>query len=245
MSMENGDSQKQSSHNFPKFLYWMYVIFLGGWAIEPLRLLLVFCVKKAAILFSYIMSHFFSLATSFLVLYPACVGILSIPIGFVFGGFSFDEYRQFYQDIGGTPLDLYGFFWVLGLFFPIFAKGLGETLPDAVGAVLEVKDSIQDQAMSKQPAEDAINTPEKPSRKKEGKDDRSRAASLSVIKYLLFAPGYITLAIAYFFPNESFGKKRNVASSGRQWKQRDFFAALNAVIIYCVIYFFFAGEVAT
>lgn len=242
--MENGDSHKQSSQNFPKFLYWMYVIFLGGWAIEPLRLLLVFCVKKAAILFSFIMGNFSKLATSFLVLYPACVGILSIPLGFVFGGFSFDEYRQFYQDIGGTPLDLYGFFWVLGLFFPIFAGGLAKTVPDAVGAVVEVKDAIQDQAISKKSAANAPATPKNFSSKKEGEDGGSSAAGFGTIKYLLFAPGYITLAVAYFFPNESFTKSRNVAASGRQWRNRDFFAVVNSLLIYFAIYVFWGGGIS-
>lgn len=232
-----------------KIIYWISLWWIF---IEPIRLLVWPLVKPLALLvgkgfarlFRYIRDNIVTWATNFLVVYPACVGILSIPVGFVYGGFSFDEYRQYYQDIGGTPLDLYGLFLVMGVFFPIFARGLAKTVPDAVGAVVEVKDAIQDQAISKKSAADAPATPKNFNSKKEGDDGRSSAAGFGTIKYLLFAPGYITLAVAYFFPNESFTKSRNVAASGRQWRNRDFFAVVNSLLIYFAIYVFWGGGIS-
>jgi len=231
-----------------KTIYWISLWWI---IIEPIRLLVWPRIIKPVIVFSgrglarlsrYIRDNIVTWATNYLFVYPACVGILSIPIGFVYGGFSFDEYRQYYQSIGGTPLDLYGLFLVLGIFFPIFARGLAKSIPDAVGAVVEVKDAIEDQAMSKKTAANASKAPERSSSKREGKDEGSSATSFGAIKYLLFAPGYLTLAVAYFFPNESFSKDRNVAASARQWRRRDFFAVVTSLAIYFFIYVFFLAK---
>ncbi|MEI6882071.1 MAG: hypothetical protein WCK82_12180 [Bacteroidota bacterium] len=53
---------------------------------------------------------------------------------------------------------------------------------------------------------------------------------------LIWAPGYAILYIAYLFPKE-WGKKRNVAQSGRQWKHRDVLAPIYSVIFYLVLIF--------
>lgn len=51
---------------------------------------------------------------------------------------------------------------------------------------------------------------------------------MTLLKYCWFlvnAPGYVTLWMAYYFPTE-WGNKRNVAKSGRQWKNRHVIAPI-------------------
>ena len=49
---------------------------------------------------------------------------------------------------------------------------------------------------------------------------------LSILKffwYIIWSPGYIILAAAYYFPTE-WGKKRNVTITARHWNKRHIFA---------------------
>ena len=58
------------------------------------------------------------------------------------------------------------------------------------------------------------------------------------MKYLLFAPGYVLLAIAYYFPKE-WGSGRNTSMTARQWKKRDFFAVWYTIGFYLLCGFFY------
>ena len=51
---------------------------------------------------------------------------------------------------------------------------------------------------------------------------------------ILFAPGYIQLWLQYNSPFE-WGKKRNVAKTGRQWKNRHWFAPPIALAWYMLL----------
>ena len=133
---------------------------------------------------------------------------------------------------------------LMGVFIPMLSGGLKKTLPDALDAAAEVKEAVKRPAKStNEGAKDPAGT-EKPKANKVAvkEDENAQEMSLSFVKYLLFFPGYLTLAVAYFFPNESFGKNRNVAASARQWRRRDFFAVVNSLAIYFFIYVFFLAK---
>jgi hypothetical protein len=59
---------------------------------------------------------------------------------------------------------------------------------------------------------------------------------MKLIQYILWAPGYIILALSFFIPTE-WGKGRNVSKSGRQWKSRNIFAPIYSIAIYSIIWF--------
>lgn len=54
------------------------------------------------------------------------------------------------------------------------------------------------------------------------------------MKKLLWAPGYIIIAIVYFFPTE-WGKKRNVALGSRWWNYKDYLAPIFSICLYIYI----------
>ena len=54
------------------------------------------------------------------------------------------------------------------------------------------------------------------------------------MKKLLWAPGYIIIAMLYFFPIE-WGKRRNVAKSSRWWKYKDNLAPFISAVFYFYI----------
>lgn len=54
------------------------------------------------------------------------------------------------------------------------------------------------------------------------------------MKKLLWAPGYIIIAIVYFFPTE-WGKKRNVALGSRWWNYKDYLAPIFSICFYIFI----------
>jgi len=61
---------------------------------------------------------------------------------------------------------------------------------------------------------------------------------MNYIKFLhvtFFFPGYVFLAACFFFPTE-WGKSRNVAMSGRQWRYRKWFAPIHSLWIYFVLW---------
>lgn len=55
-----------------------------------------------------------------------------------------------------------------------------------------------------------------------------------IIHIALFLPGYVFLACFFFFPTE-WGKNRNVALSGRQWRYRKWFAPIHSIWIYALM----------
>lgn len=58
---------------------------------------------------------------------------------------------------------------------------------------------------------------------------------------IIFSPGYILLFLLANFPTES-GKNRNVARTGRQWKNRAFFAPVYSIIFYVFVYFYVTAD---
>lgn len=67
---------------------------------------------------------------------------------------------------------------------------------------------------------------------------------LKYIHILIFFPGYIFLAFFFFFPTE-WGKNRNVALSGRQWRYRKWFAPVHSIWIYFFIFAYRADILAS
>jgi|TARA_B100000780_G_scaffold72044_1_gene48219 uncharacterized membrane protein len=55
-----------------------------------------------------------------------------------------------------------------------------------------------------------------------------------VLWYLIFGVGYLALYFKYYVPTE-WGKKRNTATTARQFKAKHFWGPVNAVLIYLSI----------
>lgn len=64
------------------------------------------------------------------------------------------------------------------------------------------------------------------------------------MKKLFWAPGYIIIAIIYFFPTE-WGKNRDVARGGRWWKYMDSLAPIISIALYIAIAIAIAIKVST
>lgn len=56
------------------------------------------------------------------------------------------------------------------------------------------------------------------------------------MRKILWAPGYLFIALMYFFPTE-WGKKRNVAASGRWWRYQDALAPIISLAFYIFLAF--------
>lgn len=67
---------------------------------------------------------------------------------------------------------------------------------------------------------------------------------LGVLHVILFFPGYVFLGFFFFFPTE-WGKNRNVALSGRQWRARRYFAPLHSLWMYWIIFSVFWPDIVT
>lgn len=63
-----------------------------------------------------------------------------------------------------------------------------------------------------------------------------------VLKYIVFLPGYLIVMMQYFFPNEGYGKNRNVSKSSRQWKEKDKFAIGYSIVIYGILIWYWIAS---
>jgi hypothetical protein len=63
-----------------------------------------------------------------------------------------------------------------------------------------------------------------------------------ILWYVLCAPGYIILWLGFYFPTET-GKGRNVAQSGRSWRNRKVLAPIYTIGFYIVVFLMFKPEV--
>ena len=63
-----------------------------------------------------------------------------------------------------------------------------------------------------------------------------------MIWYVLWAPGYIVLWLGFFFPTES-GKNRNVAKTGRSWRNRHIMAPIYTIGLLYLFAFIFPADV--
>ena len=63
----------------------------------------------------------------------------------------------------------------------------------------------------------------------------------NLVKYIIFMPGYIYLWVKYYFPIETSNRKvkRNVATSRRQWKEKDKFAILYSAYFYALVFLWY------
>ena len=59
-----------------------------------------------------------------------------------------------------------------------------------------------------------------------------------ILRYLIFAPGYIVLWLMFYFPSEN-GKNRNVARGRRAWNNRHIMAPVYTLMIYSILLFLF------
>ena len=64
-----------------------------------------------------------------------------------------------------------------------------------------------------------------------------------LLHIIAFFPGYIFLALLFFFPTE-WGRGRSVAQSGRQWRARGIFAPIHSIWIYGVMWYMRAEVLA-
>jgi hypothetical protein len=62
-----------------------------------------------------------------------------------------------------------------------------------------------------------------------------------VVRYILFAPGYLFLWLGYISPKE-WGKPRNVAKTSRQWEFRNWLAPIYSFIFYGLIIFYMINK---
>ena len=56
------------------------------------------------------------------------------------------------------------------------------------------------------------------------------------MRKFIWAPGYIFIALLYFFPTE-IGKSRNVSRGGRWWKYKDRIAPIISILFYLFLVF--------
>jgi len=62
-------------------------------------------------------------------------------------------------------------------------------------------------------------------------------------RYFLWWPGYLYIAITYFFTHE-WGRKRSVAKTGRRWKYKDQLAPIVSIPIYLITILLMLGSQA-